>query len=138
MLFRKYGTSYQSVDIDFDAKALNDIGFRRNRERSVPAAEFPDAYSKLDSVELQTEADGPVQYETKQLLLDRLRAKVEELLARLPEGGLLVVENESGHDYPKTRQQTKNAVEDGENRLHFEYTMEPPLRLTTFRPRSDT
>jgi hypothetical protein len=137
MLCRKYGTSYQSVDIDFDAKALNDIGFRRNRELSVPEAEFPDLYAKVDSVELQTEADGPVQYETKQVLLDRLRAKVEELLTRLPEGGVLVVENESGHDYPKTRQLTKNAIEDGENRLHFEYTMEPPLRLTLFRPRAD-
>jgi hypothetical protein len=137
MLCREYGSSYQSVDIGFDARALNDIGFRRNRELSVPEAEFPDLYAKVDSVEVQTEADGPVQYETKQVLSDRLRAKVEELLARLPEGGVLVVENELGHDYPKTRQLTKNGIEDGENRLHFEYTMEPPLRLTLFRPRAN-
>ena len=137
MLCREYGSSYQSVDIGFDARALNDIGFRRNRELSVPEAEFPDLYAKVDSVEVQTEADGPVRYETKQVLSDRLRAKVEELLARLPEGGVLVVENELGHDYPKTRQLTKNGIEDGENRLHFEYTMEPPLRLTLFRPRAN-
>jgi hypothetical protein len=137
MLCREYGSSYQSVDIGFDARALNDIGFRRNRELSVPEAEFPDLYAKVDSVEVQTEADGPVQYETKQVLSDRLRAKVEELLARLPEGCVLVVENELGHDYPKTRQLTKNGIEDGENRLHFEYTMEPPLRLTLFRPRAN-
>jgi hypothetical protein len=137
MLCREYGSSYQSVDIGFDARALNDIGFRRNRELSVPEAEFPDLYAKVDSIEVQTEADGPVQYETKQVLSDRLRAKVEELLARLPEGGVLVVENELGHDYPKTRQLTKNGIEDGENRLHFEYTMEPPLRLTLFRPRAN-
>jgi hypothetical protein len=137
MLCREYRSSYQSVDIGFDARALNDIGFRRNRELSVPEAEFPDLYAKVDSVEVQTEADGPVQYETKQVLSDRLRAKVEELLARLPEGGVLVVENELGHDYPKTRQLTKNGIEDGENRLHFEYTMEPPLRLTLFRPRAN-
>ena len=137
MLCREYRISYQSVDIGFDARALNDIGFRRNRELSVPEAEFPDLYAKVDSIEVQTEADGPVQYETKQVLSDRLRAKVEELLARLPEGGVLVVENELGHDYPKTRQLTKNGIEDGENRLHFEYTMEPPLRLTLFRPRAN-
>jgi hypothetical protein len=137
MLCREYRSSYQSVDIGFDARALNDIGFRRNRELSVPEAEFPDLYAKVDSIEVQTEADGPVQYETKQVLSDRLRAKVEELLARLPEGGVLVVENELGHDYPKTRQLTKNGIEDGENRLHFEYTMEPPLRLTLFRPRAN-
>lgn len=134
MIYRRYGTSYQSVDTDFDAKALNDIGFRRNREHAVEAEELERSYSKIDTVELMAEAEGSVQTETKQLLLDRLLEKLTELEAGLPEGGLLVVENESGHDYPKTRQATSNEVEEGENRLHFEYAMSPPLRVTLYRP----
>jgi hypothetical protein len=44
------------------------------------------------------------------------------------------VDNEQGHDYPKPRQVTKNVIEAGENRLFFEYTMAPPLRLSIRRP----
>ncbi len=134
IILRRYGTAYQSVDADFDAKAINDIAFRRNRERAIPVAEFSEAYAPIETVELRAEADGTVQYETKQLLLDRLHTKVEDLAKRLPEGGVLVVENESGHDYPKTRQQTENVVEEGENRLHFKYSMEPALRVALHRP----
>jgi hypothetical protein len=134
MIFRRYGTSYQSVDIDFDAKALNDVGFRRNRERSEPVENFERVHAAIETVELTAEAEGPVQYETKQVLLDRLRDKLEALAGRLPDGGILVVENESGHDYPKTRQVTKNVIEGGENRLYFEYTMAPPLRVTLYGP----
>lgn len=135
MLFRRYGTTYQSVDIDFDAKAINDVGFRRNRERSESVEDFEGAYDPIETVELTAEAEGDVQYETKQVLLDRLKAKLEELEGRVPAGGVVVVENESGHDYPKTRQATKNVVEEGENRLHFQYTMTPPLRVTLYAPK---
>lgn len=134
MIFRRYGTTYQSVDMDFAAKALNEIGFRRNRERSIPAEELEGRYALVETVELATEAEGAVQNETEQLLLDRLRAEVEEQLGRVPEGGILVVENESGHDYPKTRQETRTVVEGGENRLHFAYSMSPPLRVALYRP----
>ena len=134
MIFRRYGTSYQSVDMEFAAKALNEIGFRRNRETAIPVDDFDGHYASIETVELQTEAEGEVQNETEQLLLDRLQAEVEAVIARLPEGGVLVVENESGHDYPKTKQETKNVVERGENRLHFVYKMAPPLRVTLYRP----
>ncbi len=133
MIVKRYGTSYESVAINFDAKALNEVGFRRNRGRTIPVDGFDDEYSLIEMVELTADADGYVQNETEQLLLDRLRAKIEELVARLPEGGVLVVENESGHDYPKTRQQTKNVVEKGENRLYFEYSMKPALRVASYR-----
>lgn len=135
MIFRLYGTAYQSVDIDFDAKALNDIGFRRNRQRAIPVEELARDFEPIDTVKLTTEASGSVQTETKQLLLDRLQEKLEALSPRVPEGGVTVVENESGHDYPKTHQATKNLVEEGENRLYFEYTMDPPLRATLYGPR---
>lgn len=134
-IFKRYGTTYQSVDVDFAAEALNEIGFRRNREESFPADELEDRYTRMDTVELTAEASGPVQNDTEQLLLDRLKEKLDEQLQRLPEGGIAVVENESGHDYPRTHQETKNVVERGENKLHFEYTMDPPLRVGLYEPK---
>ena len=133
MIYRRYGTAYQSVDIDFDAKALNDIGFRRNRVSAVKVDEFAGSYSPIKTLELATEAEGSVQYETKQVLLDRLREQLESAVADLPDGGIAVVDNEAGHDYPKTRQDTKNVVEEGENRLHFVYSMSPALRITLYQ-----
>jgi hypothetical protein len=119
MIFRRYGTSYQSVDLDFDAKALNEVGFRRNREQAVPVDEFEAKYRTT---------------ETEQAMLDRLRARIDEALAALTDGSVLVVENEQGHDWPKPRQVTKNVIEHGENKLHFDYTMAPPLRISVRRP----
>jgi len=134
VIFRRYGSSYQSVDVDFDAMAFNDIGFRRNRQEKIPVAGFDDVYALIETVEVRAEAEGPVQSETKQLLLARLQTNLVELSGRLPERGILVVENESGHDYPKTRQDTSNVIEEGENRLRFEYSLEPALRVSLYRP----
>lgn len=137
MIFRKYGTTYQSVDMNFAAEALNEIGFRRNREASFPTEELEDRYDAIKTVELTADAEGTVQNDTEQALLDELAQKVEEQLERLPAGGIMIVENESGHDYPKTRQETQNVVERGENKLRFSYTMSPPLRVTLYRPTSE-
>lgn len=134
MIFRRYGTTYHSVDMNFAAEALNEIGFRRNREESFPADDLDERYGKVETVELTAEAEGTVQNDTEQALLDRLARKVEEQLERLPDGGILVVENESGHDYPRTHQETTNVVERGENKLRFTYTMGPPLRVSLYRP----
>lgn len=136
MIFRRYGTTYQSVDMDFAAEALNEIGFRRNRDRSIAVDDFEKRFRRIETIELATEAEGSVQNDTEQVLLDRLRDEVEKQLERLPDGGVLVVENESGHDYPKTRQETENVVERGENRLHFAYSMAPPLRVALYRSAS--
>lgn len=46
---------------------------------------------------------------------------------------MLVVENEQGHAYPKTRQQMDNVIVAGENRLHFTYTIVPLLRMAVYR-----
>ncbi len=133
MIFRRYGTTYQSVDMDFDARALNEIAFRRNREQSIPAEEFEASYEVVSTVELSETAEGSVQSETEQAMLDRLGARVRELLDALADREVLVVENEQGHDYPKPRQLTKNVVVVGENRLHFAYSMHPPLRVSVRR-----
>jgi len=135
-VYRLYGSTYQSVGFEFEAKALNEVGFRRDRESSIEADELSERFEKIETVEFVADAEGDVQNETEQLLLDRLREKAEAAIAGLPEGGIAVVENErGGRDQPKPRQKIGNVVERGENRLHFEYTVEPPLRISLYRPR---
>jgi len=134
MIFRRYGTSYESVDIDFDATAFTEIGFRKNRERAVPVEDFRAAYATAETVELVAEAEGLVQQEVEQLMLDRLRAQLEEMRARLSDGEVLVIENDRGRDQAKTRQSSRKVLEDGEYRLHFESTVDPGLRVSVRRP----
>jgi hypothetical protein len=136
MILKRYGRSYESVDPNFESKALNEIGFRRGRDLSVTAEEFEARYELETRQELRASAEGPVQDHTEQLLLDRLETQLFELEAGLEPGCVLVVESESGVDYPKTRQSMRNIVEGGENRLHFSYTVEPPLRVGIYRERA--
>lgn len=133
MIFRRYGTAYQSVDLNFDSLALNEIAFRRNREESIPADGFDDSYETLGTHELVAEAEGDVQDHTEEVLLQRLEAQIEELREGLGDGEILVVENEQGHDWPKTKQKTTNVIVEGENRLHFHYGVAPPIRVTVRR-----
>lgn len=135
MIFRRYGTTFQSVDMEFTAEALNEIGFRRNREASFPVDDFDSQYEHVETIELTAESEGVVQNDTEQLLLDALAEKVREQLDRLEDGGILVVENENGRDYPRTHQETKNVVERGVNKLHFAYSVDPALRVALYRPK---
>ncbi|HET9948422.1 MAG TPA: hypothetical protein VFQ22_05850 [Longimicrobiales bacterium] len=132
MIFRRYGASYHSVDLAFDSKALNEIAFRRNRRESVAADEM-ERFGTVSSHELVAEAEGDVQDHTEGVLLERLAGQVLELERSLADGEVLVVENDQGHDWPKTRQKTANVIVDGENRLRFHYSIAPPLRLTVRR-----
>jgi hypothetical protein len=136
MILRRYGTTFESVNVSFDSLALNEVSFRRNRETSIPVEEFESSFETLSTHELVAEADGNVQDETEQVLLDRLSAQIDELLQGLADGDALVVENEQGHDWPKTRQKTENVIVDGQNRLHFHYTVAPPLRISVRRRKS--
>jgi hypothetical protein len=133
MILRRYGSSYQSVGLNFDSKALNEVGFRRNHEHSLVVEDFDRSYALATTHELQAEAEGDVQDHTEQQLLDRLQEQGGALLAGLGEGEVLVVENEQGHDYPKTKQKTDNVIAEVENRLHFRYTIAPLLRLGVYR-----
>jgi hypothetical protein len=49
---------------------------------------------------------------------------------------VVVIESEQGKDYPKTREKTTTQVVGNENRLHFERTIDPPLRVALYRPRN--
>jgi hypothetical protein len=132
MIFRRYGTAYQSVDLNFDSRALNEIAFRRNREESIPVDEC-DALETLATHEVVAEAEGDVQDHTEDLLLQRLEAQIEELHGKLGPDEILVVENDQGHDWPKTKQGTSNVIVEGENRLRFHYSVVPPVRVTVRR-----
>lgn len=133
MIFRRYGTSFHSVDLNFDSLALSEVGFRRNREQSMPVEDFDASYDLVETHEIVAEAEGEVQDHTEQVLLDKLEEQIDALRSGLEEGEVLVVENEQGHDYPKTKQQTSNVIVEGENRLHFEYTIAPALRIGLYR-----
>lgn len=133
IIFRRYGSSYHSVDTNFDSLALNEIAFRRNREESISVDDFESGFETLSSHDLVAEAEGNVQDHTEQVLLDRLEAQLQELGKDLGDAAVFVIENEQGNDWPKTRQKTSNVVVEGENRLHFHYSVAPPLRVTVRR-----
>ena len=133
MVFRKYGTSFQSVELNFDSKALNEVGFRRNHQRSIGVDAFRSEHELVETREIVAEAEGDVQDHTEQQLLDKLERAVDALSSSLGEEEVLVIENEQGRDYPKTKQKTSNVILDGENRLHFFYTVAPPLRIARYR-----
>jgi hypothetical protein len=136
MILRKYGATYQSVDLNFDSKALNEVGFRRNREFSMSVEDLDAGYVLAKTSELVAEAEGEVQDHTEQLLLDRLESQIDEIRRGLADGELLVVENEQGHDYPKTKSKTTNVIVEGENKLHFAYSIAPPLRIGRYQPKA--
>lgn len=135
MIYKQYGTTYQSVDVNFEAKAMNEVGFRRNRQESFPTEELAGRYEEIEVHELVADAEGAVQTESEQAMLDKLEGALSSLVEGLPDGGIAVIENQSGHDYPKPRQVIKNVIVEGENRLHFHYTVSPPLRVALYRPR---
>ncbi|MEQ1856453.1 MAG: hypothetical protein ABL963_08285 [Longimicrobiales bacterium] len=132
MIFRRYGNAYHSVELNFDSKALNEIGFRRDRVDSIPADDFS-AFTKVGTHELTAEAEGSVQDETERALLDRLADQILALDRALGAGELLVIDNEQGNDWPKTRQKTTNVIVQGENKLHFHYSIGPSMRATVWR-----
>ena len=134
--FRLYGNTYQSVTFEFEGKALTEVGFRRDRERSLTPEALETEYELIETVLLTSEASGDVQSETEQLLLDRLLDKGRAAAERLPEGGISIVENErGGGDQPKPRQKISNVIVEGENKLHFDYHIDPPLRISLYRPK---
>lgn len=134
MIAKTYGTKLQSVQPNFDSRAMNEIGFRRDNEWSQPVDEFFAAHEKLEAHELTAAAEGAVQGEAEDDLLHSLH---EQLLAveRAAGESVVVIESEQGVDYPKTRHTQTTQVVDGANRLYFRFTIEPPLRVAVYRSR---
>lgn len=136
MLVRRYGKVVQSVVPNFDSRAMNEIGFVRTNDLAIEAAEFERDFERVGEESLVASAEGDVKVEVEQEVLDDLRGQIEEIIARLEDGMVLLVESQPGRDYPKMRDRTKVKVVGGlENRLHFTWTVDPPLRLGIYRRR---
>lgn len=135
MLIRRYGTSYQSIELNFDSRAITEISFRRDREWSLPVEDFEVQFEKTGEESLVAEADGRVQSESEIEVLADLERQVRALMASAGEDEVLAIENEQGVDYPKLHDKKQTLVEEGENRLHFFWTVDPPLRIGRYRRR---
>ena len=133
MILKQYGTSFQSVEPNFNSRALTEIAFRRDRAFSVPVEEFEASYEKVEEHSLTAETEGDVHDEAESALMRELETRLGELLNVLNEGEVLVVESQEKEDHPKTRDRKKNVVVDGENRLYFYWWVDPPLRLGVYR-----
>lgn len=136
MLFRRYGSSVHRVEPNFDANAMTEIAFRRDRSDSFPASELAEEYEKMREVALGGQTEGRVQTEAETELLERLRGQITALAEGLEQGEILLVENEQGVDYPKVRDRKQGIIEDGENRLFFHWRVDPPLRIGVYRRRA--
>jgi hypothetical protein len=133
MILKQYGTSYESIETNFNPRALTEIAFRRDRVFSIPTEEFETTYERVEVISFAPETEGDVHDQAEGELLQALEANVKGAVAALEEGEVLVVESREGEDYPKTRDTKKNVVVDGGNRLYFYWRVEPPLRLGRYR-----
>jgi hypothetical protein len=133
MILKQYGTSYQSVETNFNSRALTEVAFRRDRAFSLPVEEFEATFERVDERAFSPETEGDVQDQAEEALLKALDAEIAEALAGLGEGEVLVVESKEGEDHPKTRDRKQNVIVDGENRLYFYWRIDPPLRLGVYR-----
>jgi hypothetical protein len=136
LIARQYGTKVHSVEVDFDANAMTEIGFRRDNDWSVPTEEFFASYEKLESHELTAVAEGEVQSETEDSLLQSLEQQLRALEQTAGDGVLFIESGQgTGTDYPKTRHRQVTAAGDGESRVNFQFTVEPPLKVAVYRKR---
>jgi hypothetical protein len=133
MLLRRYGANVQSVEPNFEARALNEIAFRRDQQHSFAAADFDAEWQRVGDVTESGEAQGSSHNDVEQGLLDDLAARIKAHVAALEPGEALLIENDPGIDWPKSRQLQKNVIVDGENRLHFIVSIDPSVRLGRYR-----
>jgi hypothetical protein len=136
MIVRRYGNTVLNVTPNFDARAMNEVGFLRDGSWSLPTSEFEASYERGEEHALTAQAEGDVQDEVEETMLEDLRRQLDAVEAGLAEGEVLRIESEQGRDYPKTRGNQTTLVVGVENRLRFTYEIEPPLRVAVWRPKS--
>jgi hypothetical protein len=134
MILRKYGKTYHSVVPNFDSRAMTEVGFQKSGDHSIESGEFESNYERGEARELTAVASGAVQNQVEKQMLDSLREQLLEV-ENAAGDGVVVIESEQGKDYPKTREKTTTQVVGHENKLHFERTIDPPLRIAVYRPR---
>lgn len=135
MIAKRYGSKIQSVTPNFDARAMNEVGFQRDNEWSIPTDEFVETYEKTEKHELTAAAEGDVQGDAEEKLLESLQEQLLAIEKTVGDDGVLMIESEQGVDYPKTRHTQTNQLVGHENRLYFRFTVEPPLRVAVYRKR---
>jgi hypothetical protein len=135
-LLRRQGTRVLAVETNFDYRAMNEIAFRPAGGGPEPAESFDARMERVKEVELEAATDGPVQATAEAALLEQLEEGLNRCLAELSAGEVLVIESAPGVDWPKTKERRKDVVVDGENRFHFHWRVEPPLRVAVYRERA--
>jgi hypothetical protein len=135
MILKRYGEKLQSVRPNFDANAMTEISFLRDKESSFTPDELGRDYELVEEHELTASSEGHVKSLAEHAALHYLEEQLLDLEEQLRDHGVLVVENATGQHAPKTRSKQRTLVEDGENRLHFRFTIEPPLRVAVYRRR---
>jgi hypothetical protein len=136
MILRRYGESFHSVEPNFDPRAMNEVGFRRDRAFSITVDEFSQSYEAGEVHVLVAEAEGPVQTEAEAAVLEELEAQLKALVEGVGDNGVMVVESEPGRDYPKMKETRSNVIMDGENKFHFRRYVEPPLKVRVYAKRA--
>ena len=135
MILRRYGTTIQSVETNFDSKAFTEIGFRRDHAFSAPVDDFLARHERISGHLLEAESEGDVQDEVESVMLQRLLDQLMKLDTGLVEDEFVVIESDPSQDYPKTRTRQKDVVEEGENRFYFFSSVSPPLKVAVFKAR---
>lgn len=136
MILKRYGSKLHSVRPNFDAHAMTEVGFMKDNEEVFEAATFEAEWERVEEREVRSSAEGHVQSLVEHAVLHSLEEQVLDLEKDQAPHGVLVIENEQGKDMPKTRGTQRVLVEEGENRTHFSFVVEPPLRLGIYRRRS--
>jgi chromosome condensin MukBEF complex kleisin-like MukF subunit len=135
VIAKKYGNKIHSVQPNFDARAMNEVGFTRDHDWSMDAQEFSETYEQVEKHELTAAAEGEIQGEAEETLLTSLQDQLVAV-SKAANDGVVLVLSEQGVDYPKTRHTQTTRVVDGANRLYFRFSVEPPLRVAVYRKRS--
>ncbi|HEU5209247.1 MAG TPA: hypothetical protein VFU06_07545 [Longimicrobiales bacterium] len=136
MILRRFGSRLHEVKPNFDARAMTEISFLRGSALEDSADEWLEAHERVGEHRLAATAAGDVQNEAEESLLAQLESQLQELAGSLQPNEALLVENEPGNNYPKTRLRQKTVVVDGANRLHFDAEVDPPLIIGHYRRRS--
>jgi len=133
MILRRYGRWYHSVRPNFNPAAMTEIGFQRDRVFSLSADDFAAGYRAVKTEEVGAEADGGVQRHAERELLAILEQALADRVAALKPGQVVVVLNERD-GWPRTRERREGVIVEGENRFHFHWWVDPPLRLAVYAP----
>lgn len=129
-MVRRFGKRVETVEPDFRAEAMTEVGFRRTGERKWALDEFLDEYAMVRGVEITAEATDEVQERAEKAMLQSLRDKLQGIIDALQPHEVLSVESEVGHDYPRTRYERSS-----KGGQEFTYSLDRPLRVGIFRKR---